>query len=107
IRRYRRGIWDLELGISLELGVWDLVFRLHTSRPEPIASLLASCPSRDPCRSDGRVALLIKRTSNIDSLREQVVGPQLRQTLLRPARADSRFGRHLWRDAVFGFTADG
>jgi hypothetical protein len=26
IRRYRNVIWDLELGFSLELGVWFLVF---------------------------------------------------------------------------------
>jgi hypothetical protein len=45
--RQRAGsrFWDLELGISLELGVWDLVFRSLTSRPEPIHSLSRHLPS--------------------------------------------------------------
>src|SRR5947207_6217238 len=31
--------WNLKFGISVELGVWDLVFRSLTSRQEPIHSL--------------------------------------------------------------------
>src|SRR5437867_10330698 len=31
--------WNLAFGISLEVAVWDLVFRSLTSRPEPIHSL--------------------------------------------------------------------
>src|SRR6266487_2936297 len=39
IRQYRRGNWDLELGISLELGVWDLVFVPAVNRKPEIANM--------------------------------------------------------------------
>src|SRR6266516_3673133 len=43
--------WNLKFGISLELGVWDLVFRSLTSRPEPIHSLSRHLPSPLPARA--------------------------------------------------------